>query len=47
MTPHVHVGVLEFGVFLAMLLLAGFILRVLQLRYPDSPVGKALGFLYG
>lgn len=47
MSPHVHIGLLEFGIFLAMYLVAGFLLRVLQLRYPDSPFGKALGFIHG
>lgn len=47
MQPHVHVGALEFVIFVLMFLLAGFLLRVLQTRYPDTPAGKALGFIYG
>lgn len=47
MQPHVHVGVLEFGIFFLMLLIAGFLIRIVETRWPDSPVGRALGFVYG
>lgn len=39
---HVHVGALEFFVFIGNLLLAQFLLRALAAKYPDSTFGKAL-----
>lgn len=47
MSPHVHAGVLEFVVFVAMLVLALFLFRAIETRYPDSPFGKGLVYLHG
>lgn len=45
--PHVHVGVIEFVTFVAYLLIALFLLRTVEVTYPDSPFGKALAYLHG
>lgn len=42
---HVHAGVLEFAVFVAMLLLALLLLRSLAVKLADKPAGKALSFI--
>jgi len=41
-----HVGLLGFMTMLAYLLLAGFLLRTIESKYPDSAAGKALAFIY-
>lgn len=47
MTPHVHVGALEFLIFALMYVILGFLLRQIQTRYPDSPFGKAVAYIHG
>lgn len=47
MKPHVHVGVLEFVIFLLMLLVAEFLLRQITTTYPDSAIGKAVAYIHG
>lgn len=42
----VHVGLPQFLVFVAYLIIAGFFLRVLAARYSERPLGKALSFIY-
>lgn len=42
---HVHADAVGFVAFVAMLLIAMFLLRSLAARYPDSRVGQALGVL--
>lgn len=43
---HVHIGMPEFVQFVAMLALAGFLWRSVAARLSDSPVGKAMAFIY-
>lgn len=43
---HVHVGAVEALVFLAYLLILGFIIRSIQIRYSDTALGQALAFIY-
>ncbi len=43
---HVHVGALNALIFLAYLLIVGFSVRVISARFPDSPLGQALAFIY-
>ena len=45
-TPHMHVGFIEFIFFVFYLLLAGFLLRVLEITMHSNSVGKALSFIY-
>lgn len=45
-TPHMHVGFIEFIFFVFYLLLAGFLLRVLEITCANNQVGKALSFIY-
>jgi hypothetical protein len=40
------VNVIDFAHFVAQLLLAGAFIRFIQLRWPDSTVGRALGVIY-
>lgn len=39
-------NVINFLHFTAMLLIAGAFIRVIELRWPDSAVGRALGVIY-
>ena len=43
---HVHIGAVNALIFLAYLLIVGFLLRAAETRWPDSPLGKALAFIY-
>jgi hypothetical protein len=43
---HVHVSALSLATFIAQLLVAGFLIRLVQIKFPDSTLGKALGVLY-
>lgn len=43
---HVHVGALQAVVFLAYLLIIGFLLRTAAAVWKDRPIGKALAFIY-
>lgn len=43
--PHLHASVLDFLVFLAYLIIAQLIWRLLAARYSDRPFGKALAAL--
>lgn len=40
--PHVHVGAIEFLIFLLMLVPAEFALHWLAVRFHDRPIGQAL-----
>lgn len=44
---HVHVGALEFFIFLANLIIAQFFLRQLAAKFSDTTWGKALGSIVG
>lgn len=41
-----HIGVLGFFTFLCYLLIAGFLIRSLAAKYPDSSISKALAYIY-
>lgn len=41
-----HIGVLGFATFLCYLMIAGFLLRSLSAKFPDSSFAKAIGFIY-
>ena len=43
---HIHVSALDFTVFLAELLIALFLIRMVEARWPDSTVGRALAFVH-
>ena len=45
-TVHVHVGLLHALIFLAYLLIVGAGIRIVSARFSDTPVGKALAFIY-
>jgi hypothetical protein len=40
------VSAIEFIEFLAMLLIAGAMIRFVEMRWPDSTVGRTLGVIY-
>lgn len=44
---HVHVGAVHALIFLAYYLILATILRLIMIRWPESPVGKALAFIHG
>lgn len=44
---HLHIGFIEFLVFLAYYLIAAFLLRMASIRWADKPAGKALAVLHG
>lgn len=41
-----HIGTLGFFTFLCYLLIAGFLLRSIAAKFPDSSFAKAIGFIY-
>jgi hypothetical protein len=43
---HMHIGAAEFAQFLCMLIITGFLWRSLAAKLADSPVGKAMAFIY-
>lgn len=43
---HLHASALDFLVFMAYFLLAGFLVRVVATRWPDSGLSKALAFVH-
>lgn len=46
MNAHVHLGFAEMIQFMIMLIIAGFFFRTIEMKFPDSVMGKALAFLY-
>lgn len=44
--PHLHIGFIEFLTFLLYLLIAGFLIRMLEISAAHSKVGQALSFIY-
>ena len=45
-SPHVHIGFLEFAVFMLYLVIGGFLLHVLEISMHGNPIGQALSFIY-
>lgn len=43
---HIHIGALEFLIFLTYLVIAGFILRITEICFAHTKFGRALAFLY-
>lgn len=43
---HVHIGLLEFLKIGAYITVWGFFWRMLAMRFCDTPVGQAMGFIY-
>lgn len=43
---HVHVGFAEAAQWLALMVVVGFLWRSVSARLSDSPVGKAMSFIY-
>lgn len=46
MTPHVHVGLVEFLTVCAYVVIFSFLWRLLSARLIDRPVGRAMGAVY-
>lgn len=47
MPAHIHVGVVDFAVFVLFYLILAFFIRYVQTQYTDTAVGKALAYLHG
>lgn len=45
-SPHLHIGFIEFLIFFMYFIIAGFILRVLEITMHANPVGQALSFIH-
>jgi hypothetical protein len=45
-SPHLHIGAVEFIVFLLYLLVAGALLRIVEIKCANTSFGKALSFIY-
>jgi hypothetical protein len=45
-TPHLHIGAVEFLVFLLYLIIAGALIRIVEIKCANSSFGKALSFIY-
>jgi hypothetical protein len=43
---HVHIGAVEVLSFAMMLIIVGFFMRTVETRYSETPLGKALAFIY-
>lgn len=43
---HVHASALEFLIWVAYAMIFGFFARVIETKYPDSAMGKALAFIH-
>lgn len=43
---HVHIGTVEFFTVAAYVIIFGFLWRALSARLSDSPVGKAMAWIY-
>lgn len=43
---HFHVGAFEFLKFVLMLIVAGFVLRTIQVAWPNNKFSHALSFVY-
>lgn len=46
MTPHVHVGVVEFLTVAAYVVIFSFLWRLLAARLSDKPIGRAMAAVY-
>ena len=46
MKPHVHIGAETVIAFALTLIIVGFIFRTIEIKYPDTVLGKALVFIY-
>lgn len=45
-TPHLHIGAAEFLIFLMYLIIAGALLRIIEIKFANNNFGKALSFIY-
>lgn len=43
---HFHVGTFEFLKFFMMLLIAGFLIRTIEISWPQSKISQALAYIY-
>lgn len=43
---HFHVGTFEFLKFVFMLLIAGFLIRTVEIKWPQSKFSQALAYIY-
>lgn len=41
-----HIGVLGAATFACYLIIVGFLFRSISAKYPDSPIAKAIGYIY-
>ena len=46
MKAHVHVGALEVFHFALMLVIVGFLFRMIEYKFPESKVAQALSVIY-
>ena len=44
--PHLHIGFVEFLTFLLYLLVAGFLIRMLEISMHNNVIGSSLSFIY-
>lgn len=45
-TPHIHIGFIEGLIFLLYLVVIGFILRVVEIQFHNTALGRGLSFIY-
>ena len=45
-TPHLHIGFVEFLIFLLYFIVAGFLLRVVEIAMHNNALGQALSFIH-
>lgn len=44
--PHMHIGFVEFLTFLLYLLVAGFLIRMVEISMHNNVIGSSLSFIY-
>jgi hypothetical protein len=44
--PHLHIGFVEFLTFLLYLLVAGFLIRMIEISMHSNLIGQSLSFIY-
>jgi hypothetical protein len=45
-TPHIHIGFVEFLIFFLYFIIASFFVRVLEIWMSQNAVGQALAFIH-
>ena len=44
--PHMHIGFMEFITFVLYLLVAGFLIRMIEITMHSNIIGSSLSFIY-